>query len=285
MKKYIFSFIFGMFISWYLYYQGFITNTYYKVFNPELIEKQKIIYYNFDIESPIIKNLKVSNIESNINDKNKINNIVKNESFNLINNYNESNLKEKLESNNILLTLYYHYDNTNSPISDKKMLNILESITNSWIKCGVQIKMFPNDNFSPKIGAFKINSIYTKSDDENDKINNFYIVWVDNDEFNGEANTLGYLDTENNISFIQKYNIQLSKKYFNDDMLKSVIIHEFGHAIGLPHSLSKSDIMFPTITSLKNFPKETSYNDIENCKIVLKQLDLKTSQENINKDQ
>lgn len=295
MKKYLLAFILGSVFAWYISFQGYIPTLYYKVMQPEILKNHKV-YYNFKIESNFlytpqlnfessIKNNHLNSTESKqiqkINESSLSN---KNESK-ILTNEQESNSESNILLQKPLITLYYHYDNTGSPISDKIMFNMLSQISNSWLKCGVKLQMYPNDNNKAINKGFNITSLYAggSSDKNDDNINNFYIVWVKSNEFSGEAFVVG-TSCENcskKDTAIYSYNIKLEKNYINLNVLKHVLIHEFGHAIGLPHSNNSTDIMYPTVNNTGE-PLEPSDNDILNCKNVLSQLDLIKSQENIN---
>lgn len=288
MKKHILAFILGSCFAWYVSFQGTIPTLYYKVMQPEKLKDHKI-FYNFKIES---ENLS----KSDINLKSEIQSIktIKPESQIELNKKIESANNEPLGIKNRvnilqekpLITLYYHYDNTGSPINDKTMFNLLSQISNSWLKCGVKLKMFPNDNNKSINNGFIVTSLYAGGAiASDDNINNFYIVWVKNNEFSGETFIKGSYcdDCSNKDTEISSYNIKLEKNYSNLKELKHVLIHEFGHAIGLPHSSKPTDIMFPTVDK-SGLPQEPSDNDILNCKKVLLQLDLNKSQNNIDND-
>jgi len=70
-----------------------------------------------------------------------------------------------------------------------------------------------------------------------------------------EENYLGLteydMNRDNEIEFskIQISLIKFSNEKVSDGEIKATIIHEFGHAFGLGHSDSESDIMYPYIDS------------------------------------
>lgn len=286
MKKFLLFFIAGMLLAWYVSYQGFIVTLYYRIFNPYILENNSV-YYNFKIVNS------VPNIESNVKKafivpESSIKTIESNFIISKVLNESKHESATSLKESGILLTLYFHYDNTNSPVSDQKMFQIFKNIQDTWLGCGVKIKIYPQDGESSVKGAFKINSLYVDNSESNidndDNLNNFYMAWVSNNEFNGEAQTSGLKADSSSTSIIQSYNIRLSKEYFNLSVLQTVIIHEFGHAIGLPHSQDRNDIMFPTVDIPNPFAKQPSKNDINNCKTVLSQIDINKSQQKINND-
>lgn len=283
MKKiYTLFFMIGLFIAWYISYQGFISTTYYKVMKPEFVN-ENVVYFNFKIESSVTLPFKTNINESAITESKYLQLPI--ESKIVESNIIESKNVNKIESQlPILLTLYYHYDNTGSPLSDSVVLPLLQSIQNSWLKCGVQIKMYESDNFKPQNNGINVRSIYA-GESVNEIEKNFYIVWVKTNEFNGQAGVVGEqckdcLENKDDLA-ISSYNIKLTKEYLNLNVLKHVLIHEFGHAIGLPHSNDKTDIMYPTLDKT-GYPLLPSDNDIKNCQNVLSQVNLIRSQNNIN---
>lgn len=69
------------------------------------------------------------------------------------------------------------------------------------------------------------------------------------DSFNDEK--AGITFAQMGVNNIYKSNIEIglknlyTKENFTDDMLKIIIRHEIGHALGLPHSADKKSIMYP----------------------------------------
>lgn len=237
--KYIITFITGLILSWYVLFEGHVSSFYYK----------QPVYFNFTknvIESSVIE----SSIPT-----------VQSTPVALIPTLQSSQPTQPM------FILKYKYDASGSPVPLAAFSEVMNSVKDSWIKCGVEIEPYP------------VSSIYTENGNNNSNSDRFKIYWVDSTDFTGL--TVAASSITNGVATISSYNIELSRKFYNLDNLRGTIIHEFGHVIGLPHSNDKKSIMYPT-SNADSPILQPSDDDIANCKAVLKQLDIKSSQEIIN---
>jgi hypothetical protein len=69
----------------------------------------------------------------------------------------------------------------------------------------------------------------------------------------GKAGQAQYMDPPGNVPNENCVIVINSNRYFDDETLCAIEVHEFGHLKGLNHSKNKRSVMYPRITK-KNIP-------------------------------
>jgi hypothetical protein len=172
---------------------------------------------------------------------------------------NEKNNSVRREKSNITMSEnYFHIDKSGNSLWDGKHWDLDEFPLKVFVK-ETSSRYYKSDYKEYVSYAFRVwqkvdNRIkYTFTNNSRDA--DIQFVFVENLGKKYEENYLGLTEYDTNAgNEIEHSKVQISLLKFGNDVvsageIKATIVHELGHAFGLGHSESKTDIMYPYISS------------------------------------
>lgn len=172
---------------------------------------------------------------------------------------NEKNYSVRREKSNITMSEnYFHIDKSGNSLWDGKHWDLDEFPLKVFVK-ETSSRYYKSDYKEYVSYAFRVwqkvdNRIkYTFTNNSRDA--DIQFVFVENLGKKYEENYLGLTEYDTNAgNEIEHSKVQISLLKFGNDVvsageIKATIVHELGHAFGLGHSESKTDIMYPYISS------------------------------------
>lgn len=179
---------------------------------------------------------------------------------------------EQKEENKIswLYNINFKYDHQGSPdsLSEEKMLSLIQDASNIWEKsCGVKFNMIGN-----------IHSDYIAVESNTTTNHDWGIIrWN-----NLEGNAVGQAHLGGTNGPAPGFILDIDQGFFNsfkgtvndNKTMKTLLVHELGHVIGLEHSRIHDSIMY-----FQSHIKRTDLNkgDIEMCKNIVSQWEKRPS--------
>jgi hypothetical protein len=172
---------------------------------------------------------------------------------------NEKNNSVRREKSNITMSEnYFHIDKSGNSLWDGKHWDLDEFPLKVFVK-ETSSRYYKSDYKEYVSYAFRVwqkvdNRIkYTFTNNSRDA--DIQFVFVENLGKKYEENYLGLTEYDTNAgNEIEHSKVQISLLKFGNNVvsageIKATIVHELGHAFGLGHSESKTDIMYPYINS------------------------------------
>lgn len=173
--------------------------------------------------------------------------------------HNEKNYSVRREKSKITKSdNYFHIDKSGKTLWDGKHWDLDEYPLKVYVK-ETSSKYYKSAYEEYVSYAF---SVWQKADSRikytftnNSRNADIQFVFVENLGEKYEENYLGLTEYDTNRdNEIEQSKVQISLLKFGDEMvsageIKATIIHELGHAFGLGHSDSETDIMYPYISS------------------------------------
>ena len=183
---------------------------------------------------------------------------------------NEKNYSVRREKSNITRSEnYFHIDKSGNSLWNGKHWDLDEFPLKVFVK-ETSSRYYKSDYKEYVSYAFRVwqkadNRIkYTFTNNSRDA--DIQFVFVENLGKKYEENYLGLTEYDTNAgNEIEHSKVQISLLKFGNDVvsageIKATIVHELGHAFGLGHSESKTDIMYPYISSDHSY--KMTYDDL-----------------------
>jgi len=181
-------------------------------------------------------------------------------------------VKTTVKSVKNLLTVAYNYDNANSNFSEQEVVQVFKEVQDSWSQCGVKLVYLgkTNNNSNP----YYSNSNLEYDSEQKDEKNFRTLHWVDEEGIYGQTALSVGSSTFSDKKYIAGFSMKLDKSIESKERLKAVVVHEFGHVIGLNHSSDKRSVMYEDGLDTDEQNSVPNKYDLQECSRVLSIMDL-----------